>query len=174
MIFVTVGTNEARFDRLLEAVVRLGDSEQIIVQHGASTVRPPNADNVDFLPFDQLVERVRAARLVVSHAGVGSIMVALANGKRPVVVPRMRRYREAVDDHQLSFARRLDSAGLVTLVEDPSALSHAVESAPTRIAARPSGPTPLVGELRSIIKSRVPRDGAATRPAEPAGDSPGR
>ena len=55
-------------------------------------------------PFDELVEHVRRARVVVSHAGVGSVLTALANGKRPVVVPRLHRFGEAVDDHQLPFA----------------------------------------------------------------------
>lgn len=157
MIFVTVGTNEARFDRLLEAVAELGDAEPIVVQYGASDVRPRNAENVDFLPFDDLVGRVGSARLVVCHAGVGSVMVALANGKRPIVLPRLRRFREAVDDHQLFFARRLDAAGLVTLVEDASALARAVGSAAAQIAASAPGSTALARELRSVIERRVER-----------------
>ena len=52
-------------------------------------------------------------------AGVGSVMVALANAKRPIVVPRRKSFGEAVDDHQLQLGRRFAEAGLVTLVEEP-------------------------------------------------------
>jgi UDP-N-acetylglucosamine transferase subunit ALG13 len=86
-------------------------------------------------------------------------MVALANGKRPVVVPRLQRFREAVDDHQLFFARRLASAGLVTLVEDPHELASVIESAPAEIAEQSStATTSLASELRGLIEGRVSRE----------------
>ena len=123
MIFVTVGTNEARFDRLLQAVEEL-EFDDLVVQCGSSSLRPKNATCFDFLAFERLVEYVRSASVVVTHAGVGSIAVTLANGRRPVVVPRLQRYGEAVDDHQVELARRLDQSGLVTLVEEPTQLRH--------------------------------------------------
>lgn len=118
MIVVTLGTNEARFDRLLRAVAELELDEEIVVQHGHSRpISRAGARLVDFLPFEELAATIRSSRAVVTHAGVGSVMVALANGKRPVVVPRRKAFGEAVDDHQLQLGRRLASAGLVTLVE---------------------------------------------------------
>ncbi len=153
MIFVTVGTNEASFDRLVRVFeaqeVTLG--EEVLLQHGASQLRPAGATCVEFLPFDELVEAIRRARAVVMHAGVGSIMTALANGKRPIVVPRLRRYGEAVDDHQLSLARRLHAGGLVTLVEDPDGVPQALASA-TATSEHDLGPSrQLVAELQSFI-----------------------
>lgn len=126
MIVVTVGTNEARFDRLLHAVDDFPRDEVIVVQRGHSDVRPDVDRCVDFLPFDELAKLVGEARVVVTHAGVGSIMVALSQGRRPIVVPRLSRFGEAVDDHQLPFARRLADRGLVALVEDESKLAAAV------------------------------------------------
>jgi UDP-N-acetylglucosamine transferase subunit ALG13 len=123
MIFVTVGTNEARFDRLLRAVESL-ETDDLVVQCGSSSLRPKNATCFDFLAFERLVEYVRSASVVVTHAGVGSIAVTLANGKRPIVVPRLQRYGEAVDDHQVALGRRLERSGLVTLVEEPAQLRH--------------------------------------------------
>ena len=104
MIFVSVGTNEARFDRLLHAVAELGLDEEVVVQHGHSARDsiPPARQLVDFLPFEGIVDTVRRSRVVVTHAGVGSVMVSLANGKRPIVVPRRKAFAEAVDDHQLA------------------------------------------------------------------------
>ena len=156
MIFVTVGTNEAPFDRLVRAVDRLPADEEVVVQCGPSSHRPARAVRVDFLAFEELVELVRRARVVVTHAGAGSTMVALANGKRPVVVPRLRRYREAVDDHQLPFARRLAERGLVTLIEDPAGLPETL--AAVRDGAVEASVVPderLVEDLRRSIDAAL-------------------
>lgn len=135
MIFVTVGTNEAPFDRLVGATELLAAEDAVVVQRGSSSLRPTGVTCSDFLPFDELVGQVRRARVVVTHAGVGSVMVALTNGKRPVVVPRLRRFGEAVDDHQVFLARRLEREGLVRVVEDPtllpSATAHTAGLAPS-------------------------------------------
>ena len=104
MILVTVGTSGEPFDRLLESVAPLTAGEEVVVQHGASAVRPPGAECVAFLEYSELLDRMRRARAVVTHAGVGSIMAALSVGKRPFVVPRRRALGEAVDDHQVELA----------------------------------------------------------------------
>lgn len=161
MIFVTVGTNEARFDRLLAAVDRLGTGEELIVQHGPSAVRPAGASAVDFLPFDDLVETMRRARIVITHAGVGSVMTSLHAGTQPIVVPRLRRYGEAVDDHQLPFGRRLEQAGLVVFCEQPEELANvvAIGGGALDVELRPS--RRLVGDLRDYLSTTL-------------GDPPGR
>jgi UDP-N-acetylglucosamine transferase subunit ALG13 len=154
MIFVTVGTNEAPFDRLLQGVSALTTTEEIVVQYGASDIRPKRAQLVDFLAFDEVVQNILQARVVITHAGVGSIMVSLANGKRPIVVPRRKRYAEAVDDHQLQLGRRFDAAGLVTLVENPFALGEVVRSAPPNATLLPTSSS-LAADLRSFLEARV-------------------
>lgn len=160
MILVTVGTNEAAFDRLLRAVEGLGDDEPIVVQHGSSDVLPANAERcVDFLLFDDLVEEMRRSRVVVTHAGIGSIMSALASGKRPVVVPRLARHGEAVDDHQVPLARRLEGTGLVVVVEDLDLLRSAVRESAAAFEGDLRPDEQLVGELRDYIASRSRADG---------------
>jgi UDP-N-acetylglucosamine transferase subunit ALG13 len=155
VILVTVGTNEARFDRLLQAIEALPSGTEIVVQHGPSRIRPSGARCFDYLDFDDLVRLIRRASVVVTHAGVGSIMTALANGRRPVVVPRLVRFGEAVDDHQLDFARRAAQAGLVHLVEDPEDLLAAVAEE-SEVTAVPHGPDRrLVRELRDYISAVV-------------------
>jgi UDP-N-acetylglucosamine transferase subunit ALG13 len=128
MIFVSVGTHEAPFDRMLQAVADLELDEDIVVQYGPSAVRCDRALEVDYLTFDQTVDYIRAARAVVMHAGVGSVMVSLANEKRPIVMARLREHGEHVDDHQLELARRLDKYGLVTLVGDGAGLARALSA----------------------------------------------
>ncbi len=161
MIVVTVGTNEAPFDRLLRALDRERPAEEMLVQHGPSRVRPAGARCVEFLPYDELADAIRRARVVVMHAGVGSIMTALANGKRPVVVPRLRRFGEAVDDHQLDLGRRLHESGLVVLVESPDDVLGALETVSTSSELDLGPSRRLVAELREFIAAhRRAREGS--------------
>lgn len=162
MIFVSVGTNEARFDRLLRAVAELPLDEELVVQYGHSrAVERHGAELVDFLSFEAMVATIRRARVVVTHAGVGSVMVSLANGKRPVVVPRRKSFGEAVDDHQLQLGRRFANAGLVTLVEDPDAIGAAVAGVQEAAAIVPSASS-LTADLTTFL------EGAITRRPAPA------
>jgi UDP-N-acetylglucosamine transferase subunit ALG13 len=153
MIFVTIGTAEP-FDRLLRAVGEVDTDEEIVVQAGPSTARPEGPTYVDYLPYAELVEKVRNSRVVVSHAGVGTILTVLAQGKRPVVVARQKRYGEAIDDHQDELARRLADEGLVVLLENPEELpEHLRGDVEASTPVRPS--EQLVRELRDFLEAHV-------------------
>jgi beta-1,4-N-acetylglucosaminyltransferase len=155
VIFVTVGTNEARFDRLLAAVARVESSERFVIQHGHSPrIGKPSAAFVDFLPYDRMVTTIRQARAVVTHAGVGSVLVALSNGKRPIVVPRLKKFGEAVDDHQLELGRRFAAAGLVTLVEHSDQLGEALTMDQRSVVVeRTAGP--LAADVRECLVTLI-------------------
>ncbi len=128
MIFVTIGLTKP-FDRLLDMLQAIAEGEALVVQAGDSdTALAPTWRRLDYIPFDDLVAYVRKAEAVISHAGVGSILVAIANGKRPIVVPRRSQYGEAADDHQVALARRLASLGLVTVAESPEDLQAALRA----------------------------------------------
>jgi UDP-N-acetylglucosamine transferase subunit ALG13 len=131
MILVTVGVSNVPFDRLVGAADDLAtDGETVVVQYGAARARPQCAVCYDYLPFVELQEWVAKARVVVCHAGIGSVAMCLTTGVHPVVVPRLERLRECVDEHQLTFARRLGELELATVVEDVSELAQAVRSVP--------------------------------------------
>jgi UDP-N-acetylglucosamine transferase subunit ALG13 len=162
MIFVTIGITKP-FDRLLSAIEHLDDPE-IVVQCGAGDIRPAGARCVTYLTYDELVEHVRRARLVVSHAGVGTILTALANAKRPLVMPRLKRFGEAADDHQVELACRLAELGLVTLVENPNELAAAVRDVDAVITERPPAASGgLATELRGYLETEIAR--ATPRPS---------
>jgi UDP-N-acetylglucosamine transferase subunit ALG13 len=128
MILVTIGTNEQAFDRLVLAAAALETDEQVIVQYGSCRAVEPREGWMEFVPFDELSELAAQARVVVCHAGVGSILMARRAGKLPVVMPRRHALGEAVDDHQVELSRRLAASGLVTLVEDEAGLARAVRT----------------------------------------------
>jgi UDP-N-acetylglucosamine transferase subunit ALG13 len=156
MILVTVGTHEQPFDRLVEAAAALGGDEPMVVQYGTSTVAHGRGEWVDFMSFDELAEQARRARVVVSHAGVGSIVLARRYGHRPIIMPRRPHFGEHVDEHQMQLTRRLAQAGIVTVVEDAGALAAAVQAPPAVPAADGragalSGPAALSADVREVL-----------------------
>jgi UDP-N-acetylglucosamine transferase subunit ALG13 len=161
MILFTVGTNEQRFDRLVRAAAELETDEPLFVQYGASRVPHGRGEWVDFLPFEELAARAREARVVVCHAGVGSIMMARRCGQRPIVVPRRRHLGEAVDDHQLVLGRRLERAGVVTLVEDESCLAAVAAAQPPSAQSEQSDGLTGASELSADVRALLARLGAA-------------
>jgi UDP-N-acetylglucosamine transferase subunit ALG13 len=127
VIFATVGTHGQPFTRFLDALASLdGD---VVVQYGHN--EPPAGVYVAtaFLPFDELCSYMHDADVVVTHAGVGSILCARQAGHVPVVVPRLHRFGEHVDDHQTELVSALAAQGHVVPVWDiaelPSAVAHA-------------------------------------------------
>lgn len=164
MILVTVGTNEQPFERLVDAAARLEIAESVVVQHGSAAAHASEGW-FDFLSFEQMTELMGAARAVVCHAGVGSIMLARRHGKRPLVVPRRLHLGEAVDDHQLPLARRLHATGVVELVEDESALDAAVAAG--RRPVTPAGPAhagdPVADTLAVDVRECLERMAAGPR-----------
>ncbi len=159
MILVTIGTNEQPFDRLVRAAAALDGFESLVVQHGSSQVPHGRGEWVDFVSFEDLSARMREARVVVCHAGVGSIMLARRCGKRPIVVPRRLHLGEAVDDHQLPIARRLDATGVVTLLEDADRLAWAIRTVGQDALAQPlaedAAAGNLAGDLRAYLEGLV-------------------
>jgi UDP-N-acetylglucosamine transferase subunit ALG13 len=127
LILLTLGTHEQPFDRALEMIVLVSAFEDVVVQHGHTPPRPiPGARMVEFARPGELGELMDAASAVVCHAGVGSIMTTIAHGHTPVVIPRLRRYGEHVDDHQLQIAEEFELEGMVIAVRDGDDLAGAV------------------------------------------------
>ena len=106
--------------------------DELVVQHGFSP-RPQRARRaVAFMPFDEMVACFEAANVVITHAGVGSVLSAVRAGHTPIVVPRLRRLGEHVDDHQVELTRALAEHRAVTPVWDVRELPEAVASYPVR------------------------------------------
>ena len=151
MIFATVGSHPTfGFDRFLRALETLPEDE-LVVQHGPGAA-PANARRaVPWMPFAEVLEHMERAEKVISHAGTGTILAATRAGQTPVVVPRLSRYEETVDDHQLDLGRALASTGRIVLVEDVARLAAEVASAPPRGAARHSSG----GELGEAVRREL-------------------
>jgi UDP-N-acetylglucosamine transferase subunit ALG13 len=113
MIFVTVGTHEQPFDRLIQKVDELKKHGQIpddvFMQTGYSTYVPFCCEYRAMIEFQEMESRMKTARIVITHGGPCSIIQARFHGKKPIVVPRQKMFKEHVDDHQVRFTNFLES-----------------------------------------------------------------
>lgn len=114
MIFLTVGTLFS-FDRLVEAIDNLVYEEVItdtvFGQIGPNGFKPRNFDWVEVMEKDLYNQKVAQSKALLSHAGMGSIEIALKHEKPILVLPRMKKYREHVNDHQVGTARNFEKDG---------------------------------------------------------------
>ena len=110
MIFVTVGTHEQQFNRLVEYMDNLNLSEEVIIQRGYSDYVPSRCRSEKLLPYSEMEKLVEQARIVVTHGGPSSIMMPLQMGEIPIVVPRQNRYGEHVNDHQVEFVQKISES----------------------------------------------------------------
>lgn len=126
MIFVTVGTHEQPFNRLIKEVDRLVETgiikDEVFIQTGYSTYEPKFCKWSSLISFDKMNELMQTSDIIITHGGPATFMSAIANGKKPIVVPRQEKYDEHVNDHQVDFAHqvkeRYDSIEVVTEISE--------------------------------------------------------
>jgi UDP-N-acetylglucosamine transferase subunit ALG13 len=137
---------------MIDALAGLPAGE-LVVQHGPASP-PPARRAMPFVDFGEMSALMEQASVVVCHAGVGSILCALRAGHVPVVVPRLARYGETVDDHQAELAGALHRAGRVLEVVDVGELGAAVRTAAPRRAASELDGGPLQIAVRDAVMGR--------------------
>ena len=123
MIFVTVGTHEQPFNRLVKKIDELKKegviTEEVIIQTGFSTYELKYCQWSKLIPYQQMVKNVTDARIVITHGGPASFIMPLQIGKTPIVVPRQKEFEEHVNNHQVEFARNVaERMGTIIPVED--------------------------------------------------------
>lgn len=131
MIFVTVGTHEQQFNRLIKCIDDMKFSgliqEEIIMQTGFSTYKPKYCKWSKFFSYADMVKNVQEARIVITHGGPSSFIAPLQIGKIPIVVPRKKMFEEHINDHQLDFAKVVaERQGNIIVVEEISELEKKI------------------------------------------------
>ena len=121
MIFLTVGT-QFPFDRLVRAIDNIiGDgllSETVFGQIGENACRPGNFEAVATMEKADFDKYVQDSSAIIGHAGMGTITMALDNNKPLLVLPRLRRFGEVVNDHQVGIARRFSELGHILAADN--------------------------------------------------------
>jgi UDP-N-acetylglucosamine transferase subunit ALG13 len=164
-LFVTIGTDHHAFERLVGWVgdwARANPDWDVSLQHGRTAAPPelPNLAAFAFFDHAQLQELLSGSDAIVCHGGPATITEARRSGHVPVVVPRDPVFGEHVDSHQLLFARRLEAAGLITLVTSTSDLAGAVVAArrspaDRTVTARPAEVPPGVHRVGEVAEEVV-------------------
>ena len=113
MIFVTLGSQKFQFNRLLKAVDELDTDEEIFAQIGYSDYRPQNYKYKEFLDREEFAAWEQKADIVITHGGTGAIIGAVKKGKKVIAVPRLAKYGEHVDDHQIQLIEQFRNLNLI-------------------------------------------------------------
>ena len=141
MIFVSLGTQDKPFNRIIDYVISLKEnlkelqSEKIIIQLGQTKLlksdnkRIKNLENViiyDMLKPEKMKDIIKDSDIIITHAGVGTIMECLEMGKEIIVVPRKAENLEHVNNHQEEIAFEMEQKGFLTKVDTYEELENKI------------------------------------------------
>jgi len=157
MIFLTVGT-QFGFERLVKAVDNAAPSflpdTQIFAQISHSHYKPKNFQFVHNLEKHQFDKYFQNASAIISHAGMGTILMALQNRKPLLVMPRLSRFGEAVNDHQLEIAKEFEQTGYLLSAYDDQQLIEKIKLLKTFVPKpRTNSCQPLKDRISTILST---------------------
>ena len=142
MIFVTVGTHEQPFNRLVAYMDKWAGEhdEKVVMQTGFSTYEPGNCEFQNMFPRSKMDELIDEARILISHGGPSSFMPFLLKGKHVIVVPRQFAFEEHVNDHQILFCDEFSKQyGGITVVKNIEDLGSAINNLDTETGCNQVG-----------------------------------
>ncbi len=157
MIFLTVGT-QFPFDRLVKAIDDVFDqgliNEEIFAQIGETSYKPHNFESVVSLDKKVFDKYLKEASSVISHAGMGTITMALDNEKPLLVMPRLKKYGEVVNDHQVVIAKRFSELGHLLAVYDVKELPDGIRKLKNFVPKeRKANPEAVADRIRHFLNS---------------------
>ena len=131
MTLVILGTQDKEFTRLLKMVedeIKKGLIKgDVIVQAGQTKYKSNYMEILDLIPNAKFNKLIKEADLVITHGGVGSIISALKQGKKVIAVPRLSKYGEHVNDHQLEIVEEFGKLGYIKSATNKRELTKALE-----------------------------------------------
>ena len=117
MIYVSLGTQDKKFPRLLQEVDKLIDKgiikDEVIAQIGQTKYESKNMKLYDYLSKEDVLKYMKESRFIITHGGVGTILDALKLNKKVIAVARLKLYKEHVNDHQLQIIREYTKLGYI-------------------------------------------------------------
>lgn len=133
MIFLTVGTQDKPFTRIIQAVEQAvidGEiTDEVIVQAGNTRYESKVLNVLNYVPFDEFNTYLEKADIIITHGGVGSILNALKLKKKIIAVPRLKKYGEHINDHQLQVIKKMTEQGYILSTENEHEIAQKVKEA---------------------------------------------
>ena len=151
MILVLCGTQKQDFSRLINEVAVLADEYDIIVQGGHNNYQSDKMTLLNFISPNKLQQLYEQAEVVITHAGAGSMIQALKNQKKTLAVPRLSKYGEHVNDHQLELSKKLEELGYLLVYNDGDNFRDIFEKTKQFIPK----PYELHGQILSLIDEEL-------------------
>lgn len=135
MIFVTLGTQDKTFTRLLEAIQKQIDKgvikKKVVVQAGCTKFESKDMEIFDLISAEEFSKYIEECDILITHGGVGSILAGLRHNKKIIVAPRLAKYKEHVNDHQLQIINRFYEEGYILPLKDFDKLDKLLEKTKT-------------------------------------------
>lgn len=140
LIFVTLGTQDKPFTRLLEAIeqeIENGNiTDEVIVQAGFTKYKSDKMKIFDLISQEDFSNYMQKADLIITHGGVGSIITALNHGKKVIAAPRLSKYGEHVNDHQLQIIKCFEQKNYILPLYDFDKLNEAIEQLKSFVSSK--------------------------------------
>ena len=131
MILVTLGTQDKSFIRLVKEIDRLVENkvikEKVVVQLGCTKFKSKNLETFDLIEFDKLEKLTKDASLIITHGGVGSILTGLKYDKKVIALPRLSKYKEHTNDHQIQIVNEFYNTGYILKCDEPKELESVLK-----------------------------------------------
>ncbi len=156
MILVLLGTQNNPFNRLLEEIekcIKEGIIKQrVVVQAGFTKFKSDKMNIFDLKPKEVIDNLVDEAEFIITHGGVGSILMAIKKNKKVIAVPRLSQYNEHVNDHQRQIIEIFNDKGYIIGIQNMEDLSEAINQIDK------FNPKPYIGgneKMLSIIENFI-------------------
>lgn len=165
MIFVTVGTHEQPFNRLVEYMDKwaMKNDEKVVIQTGFSTYEPKNCEWSKLYPYQEIIRKVEKARIIITHGGPSSFIMPIQMGKVPIVVPRRKAFNEHVNDHQVNFSRAVSKRQKnIIVIEDIENLGDIIDKYDEIVRITKNGlqsnNKKFCSEFEKIVREILPKE----------------
>ena len=131
MILVLLGTQNNSFERLLKKIDNLIENkiinDKVVAQVGYTKYSTNNIEMVDFISKEKLEKYVEESDFIITHGGVGSILLSLEKGKKVIAIPRLHKYKEHINDHQKEIIEVFNEKEYIIGIQDVEDLEDAIK-----------------------------------------------
>ncbi len=159
LIFVTLGTQDKSFERLLELlekeIKKKKITQEVVVQAGCTKFSSQYMQVLDYVPEDQFEKYIEDCSFLITHGGVGSIFTGLKHHKKILVMPRLAKYKEHHNDHQLEITEEFTKEGYILSFQDEKSFEKALKELPRFSPRQYKSNTPnMIRLIENFIEGR--------------------
>lgn len=157
MILVILGTQDKSFDRLLKEIDKQIKNnkinEKVVVQAGSTKYKSENMEIFDLIPMRKFNNLIEEADLIITHGGVGSILSSLRKNKKVIAIPRLSKYKEHTNDHQIQIVNKFEEDGYILGCKNVSKLEKKLEEIKNFVPKSYKGSNKLmINTIENFIK----------------------